>query len=158
MKNKILFGMTAIAMGIGHGAGAQTSTDPRVVADGTGAVYFSALGQYDFLDKGRIAKDGTGYQVGIGYNFAPNWALEGNVSPDSFKITGAGYSEQIDAYSLDFLYKFLPGSLIRPYALLGPGLLEYGVGGHASRNQGALAEAGIGALTALGPQDGHIRL
>jgi OOP family OmpA-OmpF porin len=128
--------------------------------DDTGAVYISPMADYTFLDKNRVSKNGAGYQLGLGYNFAPNFAAELDLSPDSFKISGSGASEKLSTLlSLDFLYKFLPiTSVVRPYALLGGGRMTDEIGGHGPINGQWLAEAGAGALIGLGDQTGPTRV
>ena len=42
--------------------------------------------QYSLLDDKRISKDDFGFQGGLGYNFAPNFALEIDYSTGSFKL------------------------------------------------------------------------
>src|SRR5579872_4272041 len=111
--------------------------------DDTGAVYISPMADYTFLDKNRLSKDGPGYQVGLGYDFARNFAAELDFSPNSFKISGSGASEKLTALSVDVLYKFLPvTSVVRPYALLGGGRMTDQVGGHGPNNDQWLVEAG----------------
>jgi len=69
-----------------------------VMADGyddTGAVYISPMADYTFLDKNRLSKNAAGYQVGLGYNFARNFAAELDLSPNTFKISGSGASEKL---------------------------------------------------------------
>ena len=127
--------------------------------DDTGAVYISPMANYTFLDKNRLSNSGAGYQVALGYNFAPNFAAELDLSPNAFKIPGAGASEKLNALSIDMLYKFLPvSSLVRPYALLGGGRMTDEVGGHGPNNDQWLVEAGGGALIGLGDQTGSTRV
>src|SRR5580698_8390855 len=99
-------------------------TTPVLAADvwnDTGATYIDAMLQYSLLDDKRISKDDFGFQGGLGYNFAPNFALEVNYGTGSYKIKGfagnSGPSEQLRAASLDVLYKFFPNSIFRPYIL-----------------------------------------
>jgi len=126
--------------------------------DDTGAIYISPMADYTFLDSNRISKSGAGYQVGLGYNFAKDFAAELNFSPNSFKVTGSGASEKLTALSLDVMYKFLPvTSIIRPYALFGGGRMTDQVGGHGPNNDQWLVEAGGGALIGLGDQTGSTR-
>ncbi len=127
--------------------------------DDTGAIYISPMVTYTKLDDKRISKDQTGYQIGVGYNFARNFALELTDNPSSFKIPGSGASEKLNAFSLDLMYKFLPvTSMIRPYALVGAGRLTDDIGGHAPDNNAWLAEGGVGALVGLGDQTGPSRV
>lgn len=127
--------------------------------DDTGAWYLSPMAQYDFLDKSRISNDHAGYQVGLGYDFAPRLAAELAFSNGSFRIPGSGAREKLDAKSLDIVYKLLPvTSMVRPYILTGAGGMDDDIGGYKPRNHAWLAEAGFGALTALGNQSGSMRL
>ena len=127
--------------------------------DDTGAIYISPMINYTKLDDKRISRDSPGYQIGLGYNFARNFALELTENPGSFKIPGTGASEKLNALSLDLMYKFLPvTSMIRPYALLGGGRLTDDIGGHLPDNNAWLAEGGVGALLGLGSQTGSTRV
>ena len=127
--------------------------------DDTGAWYLSPMAQYYFLDKSRISNDHAGFQVGLGYDFAPHLAAELAVSDGSFRIPGSGAREKFDAKSLDILYKFLPvSSMVQPYILTGAGGMNDDIGGYTPHNEAWLAEAGIGALTGLGNQSGSMRL
>jgi OOP family OmpA-OmpF porin len=152
MKRLILSSLMAAACAAGGSA----------VADGyddTGAVYISPMADYTFLDKNRISNNGAGYQLGLGYNFARNFAAELDFSPNSFKISGTGASEKLTALAVDVMYKFLPvTSIIRPYALIGGGRMTDQVGGHGPNNDQWLVEAGGGALIGLGDQTGSTRL
>jgi hypothetical protein len=77
------------------------------------------------LDKNRLPNNGAVYQVGLGYNFAPNVAAELDLSPNAFKIPGTGASEKLNALLIDVLYVFLPvTSVVRPYALVGGGRMR----------------------------------
>ena len=158
MKRVILNGVLAAAITVG----ATAMSGGAAIADGyddTGAVYISGLANYTFLQRERISNNGANYQLGLGYNFARNFAGELDVSPNAFKIDGSGASEKLNAVSLDILYKFLPvSSVIRPYALLGGGRMTDEVGGHGPNNTQFLAEAGGGALIGLGDQTGATRL
>jgi OOP family OmpA-OmpF porin len=132
------------------------------VWDDTGATYVDAMLQYSLLDDKRISKDDFGVQGGVGYNFAPNFALELNYGTGSYKVRGfagdAGPSEQLRATSLDLLYKFFPNSIFRPYILTGAGELQDRIGGNLDNNHSWMAEAGVGALTGIGSQSGSTRL
>jgi OOP family OmpA-OmpF porin len=126
--------------------------------DDTGAWYLSPLGQYTFLDKDRISDNHAGLQVGLGYNFAPNFALEGALSTGSFGIPNSGAREKLSATSLDMLYKFLPvTSIVRPFVLVGTGGMTDNIGG-GQNNTAWLAEAGGGVLIGLGSQTGSTRV
>src|SRR6516164_7512144 len=147
MKRIIFGGLLAVAAAGGGGA---------LAADDTGAWYVAPLGQYTFLDHKRAAEDHSGYQAGIGYDFARNWAAEVDGSIASFKVPPTmGASQQLDAYSLDFLYKFAPDSVIRPYVLFGGGYMEDKIGGNIENHKTGSAEAGLGLLIGLGNQTGR---
>jgi len=111
-----------------------------------------------FLDKDRISNNHAGYQVGLGYDFAPNFAAELSLSNGSFHINGAGASEKLSATSLDVLYKFLPvTSTFRPFLLAGAGGMSDDIGRKSQNDEGWLAEAGGGVLVGLGSQSGSTR-
>jgi OmpA-OmpF porin, OOP family len=128
----------------------------------TGATYIDAMLQYSLLDHKRISKDDFGFQGGLGYNFAPNFALELNYGSGSYRVKGfagsSGPSEQLKATSLDVLYKFFPNSIFRPYILSGLGHLQDRIGADFDNNHSWMAEAGVGALTGIGSQSGSTRL
>jgi OOP family OmpA-OmpF porin len=132
------------------------------VWDDTGATYIDAMLQYSLLDDKRISKDDFGVQGGVGYNFAPNFALELNYGSGSYKVKGfagdAGPTEQLRATSLDLVYKFFPNSIFRPFILTGAGELQDRIGGNLDNNHSWMAEAGVGALTGIGSQSGSTRL
>jgi OmpA-OmpF porin, OOP family len=150
---------------VGLVVAAVAVTTPVLAADvwnDTGATYIDAMLQYSLLDDKRISKDDFGFQGGLGYNFAPNFALEVNYGTGSYKIKGfagnSGPSEQLRAASLDVLYKFFPNSIFRPYILAGSGELQDRIGGNFDDNHSWLAEAGVGALTGIGSQSSSTRL
>ena len=150
MKRVILGGMALACL-----AGTAMATDAY---DDTGAWYLAPLAQYDFLDKSRIANNHAGFQVGLGYDFAPHMAAELAVSNGSFNIPSLGTHEHLTAVAIDGLYKFLPvTALVRPFVLVGTGAMTDSVGPHAPNNDGWMAEAGGGALMALGSQAGSTR-
>jgi len=153
MKRVVLCGL---AVATGAASGSVYAAD--VLGDDTGAWYLSPMAQYTLLDKDRVSQNGPGFQVALGYDFAPHVAAEIAVGSSSFSIKGSGASEKLAPVSLDFMYKFLPPTArIRPYLLAGSGLMQDQIGGHTSTNDGWLAEGGIGALTALGNQTGSVR-
>jgi OOP family OmpA-OmpF porin len=156
MHRMILGGLLLVCAAVGP-AMADEHSD-RAVADGTGSWYISPLAQYTFLDKDRISSDHAGYDIALGTNFAPNWAAEVNGSIGSFKIPNSGASQQLDAYSLDFLYKFLPDSIFRPYLVAGGGGLFDRVAGGLTDHHAGFAEAGVGFLLGIGPQTTSTRL
>jgi OOP family OmpA-OmpF porin len=127
-----------------------------------GAVYLDGMLQYSILDDKRISKDDFGFQGGLGYNFAPNFALELNYGTGSYKVKGfagsSGPSEQLRAASLDVLYKFFPNSIFRPFVLAGGGELQDRIGANLDNNHSWMAEAGVGVLTGIGSQSGSTRL
>ncbi len=150
MKRIILAGLLA---------GTAAAGGSALAADDTGAWYVAPMAQYTFLDTKRAANDHEGYQVGIGYDFARNWAAEVNGSIASFKVpVTMGASQQLSVYSLDFLYKFLPDSVIRPYLLFGGGFMEDRIGGTIEDHEAGTAEAGAGLLIGLGSQNRSTRL
>src|ERR1700761_4212350 len=67
--------MFTAALGVaGNGAGhAAPAADTY---DDTGAIYVAPMLQYTDLDTRRVSKDDFGYQVGVGYDFAKNFAAE----------------------------------------------------------------------------------
>jgi OOP family OmpA-OmpF porin len=145
-------------------AAAGQTTAAADAYDDTGAWYLSPMAQYTFLDHRRPSKDEVGYQIGIGYDFARNFAAELAVSNGSFPIPGtgpgAGFSEKLTATSLDVLYKLGPvTSIFRPFVLAGPVWMRDNIGhvGDDFHNKWA-AEAGVGLLTGLGSQSGSTRL
>lgn len=153
MKRVILGSLMVAASAVGGSALAADAYDD------TGAWYLAPLAQYTFLDKDRISDNRQGYQVGLGYNFAPNFALEAAISSGSFRIPGSGASEKLQANSLDLLYKFLPvTSMFRPYVIGGSGAITDNIGRTAKNNTGWLAEAGAGVLVGLGDQTGSTRV
>jgi OOP family OmpA-OmpF porin len=146
-------------------AAVSAVTTPALAVDvwnDTGAVYIDPMLQYSILDNKRISKDDFGFQGGLGYNFAPNFALEVDYGSGSFKVKGfqgsSGPSEQLRAASLDVLYKFFPNSIVRPFILAGGGELQDRIGGNLDNNHSWMAEAGVGALTGIGSQSGSTRL
>ncbi len=146
-----------VAAGIAVSAPALASD----VWNDTGATYIDGMLQYSLLDDKRISKDNFGFEGGLGYNFAPNFALEIDYSTGSFKLkdfASGGPSEQLRAGSLDVLYKFLPNSIFRPFILAGAGELQDRIGANFDANHSWMAEAGVGALTGIGSQSGSTRL
>jgi OOP family OmpA-OmpF porin len=141
---------------------ATTSALAADVWNDTGAVYIDAMLQYSLLDQKRISKDDFGFQGGLGYNFAPNFALELNYSTGGYKLKGtqgsSGPSEQLRATSLDVTYKFFPNSIFRPFILAGGGELQDRIGANLDDNHSWMAEAGVGVLTGIGSQSGSTRL
>jgi outer membrane protein OmpA-like peptidoglycan-associated protein len=127
--------------------------------DDTGAWYLAPLGQYTLLDHKRISRDDFGFQVGLGYDFAPNLAGELALSTGAFRVKGSGASEKLSATSFDVLFKVLPvTSIFRPYVLVGAGGMTDDIGRQSITNTAWLAEGGLGMLTGLGSQSGSTRL
>ena len=147
MKQVILCGLVAAA-------GAASGT--ALADDDTGAFYISPMLQYDVLDHKRAAKDDFGFDVALGVNIAPHFAGEVNYSTGSFRIHSSA-SDKLQAYTLDGLFKILPGSIVDPYVLLGGGEMDDTVGRGTTYNSWA-AEGGLGALTGIGSQTGSFRL
>ena len=155
MKRRILGNLIAAACAIGAGRAAY----PADAYDDTGAWYLSPLGQYTLLDHRRVSKDNFGFQVGLGYDIAPQLAGEVALSSGSFRVKGSGASEKLSATSLDLLFKVLPAtSMFRPYVLVGAGGMTDDIGRFSGTNSAWLAEAGLGLLTGLGSQSGSTRL
>src|SRR5277367_1833973 len=158
MKRMTLKGLMVAAMAAGAGQAAMAAE----AYDDTGAVYLAPMAQYTLLNHKRVSNDEFGYQIGLGYNFAPNFAAEIAYSPGSFPIKSGPYqgaSEKLDAASLDVLYKFLPmTSTFRPYLLGGTGLMSDDIGRESITHQAWLVEGGAGMLLGLGDQTGSTRL
>ncbi|GAC1676123.1 MAG: hypothetical protein NVS9B2_26500 [Steroidobacteraceae bacterium] len=155
MKRVILSGLVAAGC-------AAVGSHPALAAEGyddTGAWYLSPMAQYTLLDEKRVSKDKLGFQIGLGYDFAANFAAEAALSNGSFPIRGSGASEKLSATSIDVLYKFLPvTSTFRPFLLMGAGGMTDNLGRNSINNSAWLAEGGIGLLTGLGSQSGATRL
>jgi len=127
-------------------------------ADDTGAWYVSPMAQWTLLHKDRNANDDLGFQVGVGKNFAPNWAAEVNFSSGNFD--GPNQSRlKLTQYSIDLIRKFsfLPDSHIQPFLLGGVGGIDDGLTSGSNTHTFA-GEAGGGLLWAFGHQDGAKRL
>src|SRR3984885_12183335 len=155
MKRLILGGLIAAVCA----AAASRHAMAADAYDDTGAWYLSPMGQYTLLDHRRVSKDDFGFQVGLGYDFAPQLAGEVALSSGSFHVKGSGASEKLSATSLDLLFKVLPAtSMFRPYVLVGAGGMTDNIGRFSGDNTAWLAEAGLGLLTGLGSQSGSTRL
>jgi OOP family OmpA-OmpF porin len=154
--NRVILGALIAA------ACAAATTRNASAADGyddTGAWYVSALGQYTLLDDKRVSKDNVGFQIGLGYDFAPYLAGEIAVGAGSFRVKGSGASEKLATTSLDVLYKLAPvTSMFRPYVIVGAGGMSDNIGRVSANHDQWLAEAGVGLLTGLGSQSGSTRL
>jgi OOP family OmpA-OmpF porin len=155
MKRVILGGVIAAVCS----AAASRNAMAADAYDDTGAWYLAPLGQYTLLDHRRVSKDNYGFQVGLGYDFAPHLAAEIAGSSGSFHVKGSGASEKLTAGSLDILFKIPPvTSIFRPYVLVGAGAMTDTIG-HVPRDSTEwLAEGGLGVLTGLGSQSGSTRL
>lgn len=146
---RILLGTALCALGIAQAA---------LAADDTGAWYISPMAQWTLLNQHRNAEDGAGFQVGLGWNVADNWAMEAAISQGSFEASNGGQLK-LSQYSLDFIRKFnpLPESQIKPYLLFGLGGMEDRLTG-ASRASGLIGEVGAGLLWNLGHSNSSTRL
>jgi OmpA-OmpF porin, OOP family len=157
MKRMTVKGLITAAIAVSAGQGAMAGE----AYDDTGAVYLAPMAQYTFLNSKRVSNDEFGYQVGLGYNFAPNFAAELAYSNGSFPIKSGplqGASEKLPATSLDVLYKFLPmTSTFRPYLLGGIGGMSDNIGRESINHQSWLLEGGAGMLLGLGDQTGSTR-
>jgi outer membrane protein OmpA-like peptidoglycan-associated protein len=154
MKRMILGGVIAAmcAGGVNHNASAADAYDD------TGAWYFAPLGQYTLLDHRRISKDDFGFQVGVGYDFAPHLAGELALGNGAFRVKGSGEHEKLFTAAFDVLYKIPPvTSIFRPYVIVGAGGMNDNIGPAGNFTEW-LAEGGLGALTGLGSQSGSTRL
>jgi outer membrane protein OmpA-like peptidoglycan-associated protein len=155
MKRVILGGLVVAGCAA---AGSHTALAAEGYDD-TGAWYLSPLAQYSLLDEKRVSKDQLGYQVGLGYDFAPHFAAELAKGNGSSRVRGSGASEKLATTSLDVLYKFLPvTSTFRPFLLAGAGGMTDYIGRPTENRTEWLAEGGVGLLTGLGSQTGSTRL
>ncbi|GAC1310242.1 MAG: OmpA family protein [Steroidobacteraceae bacterium] len=109
------------------------------------------------MNNKRVAKDDFGIDGAFGMNIAPHFAAEFNYSSGSFRIHSMA-SQKLTAYTVDGVYKILPGSIVDPYLLVGGGEMDDTIGRGMPTNQSWTAEAGVGALTGIGPQTGSFRL
>ena len=148
MKRAILGSLIAAASFTGAAALAD---------DDTGAWYVAPMLQYNLLDDHRAAKDDFGLDIAVGKNFAPHFAGEFNYSTGSYRIHGQE-SQKLNAYTVDGLIKFLPGSIVDPFFLVGGGEMDDTIGRGNGTNHAWTAEGGLGALTAIGSQTGSFRL
>lgn len=149
MKKVILVGLAAA---IGSAGGTA------LAADDTGAFYVNPMLQYYDLDKGRIAKDDFGAEVGLGYDLPDEFAIEADASRGTFNISGSPVRQRLSAYSVDFIKKFFPMSVITPYALVGAGEMDDTLTKYPHTFHTYLAEAGVGLMTGLGSQTGSTRV
>jgi OOP family OmpA-OmpF porin len=127
-------------------------------ADDTGFWYVSPMAQWTLLQRERPASDDAGFQLGLGHNFSPEWAMEANVSSGSFDAVNRGRLK-ITNLNIDLLRKFgaLPDSRIQPFLLAGLGgstdkLTNF------ERTQAFAGEIGAGLLWSMGHQEGPKRL
>jgi len=146
---RILLGTALCALGAAHAA---------LAADDTGAWYISPMAQWTLLNHERPAEDNAGFQVGLGKNFAPNWAAEFNYSNGGFDGSN-GAKLKLNQYSVDLLRKFnpLPESTIQPFLLVGAGGMDDRLTGF-KRTSTFAGEVGAGLLWGLRPMEGPTRL
>jgi OOP family OmpA-OmpF porin len=153
---RVIFGGVMVAL---CAAGASRHAVAADAYDDTGAWYLSLLGQYTLLDDKRVSKDDFGFQVGLGYDIAPQLAGEVALSSGAFHVKGSGASEKLSATSFDLLFKVLPATaMFRPYVLVGAGGMTDNIGRFSGDNNAWLAEGGVGLLTGLGSQSSSTRL
>ncbi len=148
--------MKRILLGLGLCAMGAASTS--FAADDTGAWYVSPMVQWTMLHHERPAEDDAGFQIGLGKNFAPNWAAEFNFSSGSFD--GVNRSRlKLSQYSVDLIRKFgyLPDSKIQPYLLAGVGGIDDKLT-NSARTSTFAGEVGAGLLWNFGHQEGPNRL
>ena len=127
-------------------------------ADDTGAWYFSPMLQYDKLDAHRQADQNYGYQLGLGYDFAPTWAAELDYSYLGTPHRGQfGAGLHLREYSVDVIKKFFPEYVVNPYLLAGGGGLDDITPGYGKTSTFA-GEVGGGLMVGLGPQTGRNRI
>jgi len=146
MKRLIVAGAIAATLGLSSVALAD---------DDTGAFYVSPMAQWWRLDPARDAKNGPAGQLGLGYNFDPNWAIELEGAGGTF-TAGNGNKLSLIRYSVDFLRKYLPDSTVHPYVIFGGGGFQDHLAG-APNTAGFGAEVGGGLLVDLGPKMGSTR-
>ena len=155
MKRAIL-GAIGLAVGICAAGGSAVAADAY---NDTGAWYVAPLGQYTLLYHKRVSQDNFGFQVGLGYNFAPQVAAEIALGSGSFRVKGSRESEKLTPVALDMLFKLTPAtSMVRPYLLVGGGGMRDNIGHVPANNNEWMAEGGVGLLTGLGSQSGSTRL
>ena len=116
------------------------------------------MAQWTMLHHERPAEDDAGFQIGLGKNFAPNWAAEFNFSSASFDGSNRRRLK-LNQYSVDLIRKFsfLPDSKIQPFLLVGLGGIDDKFTSTA-RTSAFAGEVGGGLLWAFGHQDGSKRL
>jgi len=148
MKRLILTGLL-MAAGLASGG--------AFAADDTGAWYVSPMLQYNKLDAHRQADQNWGYQIGLGYDFAPGWAAEFDYSYLGTPHRAGGAGLHLREYSLDAIKKFFPDFIAQPYLLAGGGGLDDEVPGYGKTSTFA-GEVGGGLIVGLGPQTGRNRM
>jgi OOP family OmpA-OmpF porin len=146
MNRAILLGAIAAAAGLSSVALAD---------DDTGGWYVNPMVQYWDLDSARNAKNNVAGQLGLGWNFQPNWAVELEGAAGKFKATN-GQDLSLIRYSVDFLRKFMPESTVHPYVIFGGGGFQDHLPGYES-TQTFGAEVGGGLLYDLGQKTGSSR-
>lgn len=150
MKSVMVCGLVAAAASVVAG--------PVLASDDAGAFYVNPMIQYHILDKGRVAKDNFGYEIGLGYNLPKGVALEGDFSRATFDLRGYTGTQRLTGYSVDVIKKFFPESTIRPYVLVGGGEMDDTLTKAPRTYHTYLAEAGVGLMTGLGKQTGSTRV
>jgi OmpA-OmpF porin, OOP family len=129
-----------------------------LASDDTGAWYLSPMLQYHQLDDRRNANEGYGYQLGLGYDFAPGWAAEFDYNYLGTPHQGdRGAALHLNGYTVDFIRKFFTSSTVNPYLLIGGGGLRDSVPGYGVTTKFA-GEVGAGLMVGLGPQTGRNRI
>jgi OOP family OmpA-OmpF porin len=141
---------------LGAVAGTALLSGAALADDDTGGFYVTPMVQWWRLDGHRDAKSDLGYAGALGYNFAPEWSAELSVSGGTYRATP--YDRlHLTEYSVDFIRKFFPTSIVEPYLLAGGGGFDESISGvgHTSTFAG---EVGAGLLTDLMGQTGSTRL
>jgi len=147
MKRLMLMATIGAAAGLAGVAAAD---------DDTGAFYVSPMAQWWHLDENRDAKSGPAGQLGLGYNFAPNWAAELEFAGGRFTSHETDEKLTLLRYSVDFIRKWMPDSTVHPYVLFGGGGFHDRLSGYPTTDQFA-GEVGTGLLFDLGPKIGSTR-
>jgi OOP family OmpA-OmpF porin len=148
MKRWILSGLL-LAAGVVDGS--------AFAADDTGAFYVSPMAQYQKLDGHREADQNYGWQIGLGYDFAPTWAVELDFSDFGTSHRNGGAGLRLYEYNVDVIKKFFPDWIVQPYLLAGAGGID-DVVPHYAHNSTFVGEAGGGLLMGVGPQTGSFRM
>ncbi len=88
-----------------------------------GAWYVAPTAQWWQLDNKREAAGHIAGQLDLGYSFARNLAVELEGGGASFAAT-CGCALTLKKLSVDLLVKFLPGTELHPYLIVGAGGIE----------------------------------